>query len=80
MQAFRFLRPFIVTNFEYPACKDCTHFAPAKHMQSEKDSISYGKCTLFREKDLVTGKVECEYASSCRIAKCKKEAVYFEHL
>lgn len=59
--------------------KDCKHFAPSKVQGlKEADKIEYGKCKLFREKNLITGTIEYEYASTCRVTRCKKEGVYFE--
>jgi hypothetical protein len=79
MFTFKFLQPHVISNYKYNVCKDCKHFSPSK-LQGLKDSdkIEYGKCKLFREKDLITGEIEYEYASVCRVSKCKVEGVYFE--
>jgi hypothetical protein len=45
---------------KYPLCKDCKFFI------SEKN-ISIGKCQKFGSLNLVTGEIQYEYASVCRV-------------
>ena len=80
MFQFKFLQAHVISNYAYPVCKNCKHFVPSNKQISESAKIEYGQCKLFREKDLVTGVVELEYASTCRITKCRKEGVYFEQI
>ncbi len=43
-----------IKNSEYPACKNCKHYLEDKRWPNEP---AFAKCTLFGEKDLLSGKV-----------------------
>jgi len=64
-----------VKNLTKPVCSKCKHFEPSKVTGAP------GKCTLYSDMDLVTGKVEYEYAAVARIDSnhCGPDGKYFEY-
>ena len=70
-----------VKNIEYPACKDCKFCIPDNKF-NDAYSILLAKCSLFSEKNLVTGEINHNYASNCRInyidGRCGNIGKYFE--
>jgi hypothetical protein len=69
-----------IKNIANPICIECVHFI--KHVPYNKDTQRnniYGKCRQFGNKDLVTGEIVYELASTTRreINRCKSEGIYF---
>ena len=68
-----------INNFDIPICKNCIHFIP-----NDSDSDYYmstlSKCSYSGTKDIITGVVNYEFASSCRMSEnnCGVDAKYFE--
>jgi hypothetical protein len=71
-----------VKNIEYPICMDCKFFIPDNKFNDTAFSIQYAKCSLFSEKNLMTGEIRHNYASSCRFNdtdnSCGNTGKYFE--
>jgi hypothetical protein len=63
-----------VNNLTKPVCAKCKHF------EKSNFGITSGRCTLYADMDLVTGKVEFEYAAVARIDSnhCGPDGKYFE--
>jgi len=69
-----------IKNIGNPICIECVHFI--RHVPYYKDGQidnKYGKCKYFGKKDLVTGEIVYELASTLRheINRCKPEGLYF---
>jgi len=63
-----------IINLEKPICALCVNFIEPKSARYEDQAYDYkkvGKCGLFGNKDLVTGKIEYDYAIHCRTDKKK---------
>jgi hypothetical protein len=71
---FFFLNPMFIKNIDKPLCKDCKYF---KYDPIYND-YNYGKCGLFGNKNLVTGKITFEDATISRQFDCGINATYFE--
>jgi hypothetical protein len=56
---------FNIKNQYSPLCKTCKHFIPHNSYNLES-SIKFGKCGFFGEKNVLTGKIDYEYASIAR--------------
>ena len=69
----------IIKNGQFPACKNCIHFAPNKYSH-EYATSSLSKCKHFGVKDIVTDKITYRYADACRVDEnlCGKEGSHFE--
>lgn len=52
--------PSFVRNLNYPACANCAHFI------NDTISITYARCKMFGEMDLVSGKITYEFADFSR--------------
>jgi len=88
-QAIRHLTSTRIVNIEKPVCAVCRHFIkPEKRKHDgfvfdrDSDYKRYGKCSLFGTKDLVTGKIDYEYAINCRwdIKKCGEQGGRFSSI
>ena len=68
----------IIKNGQFPACKNCIHFANDKLYYKYATPLS--KCKHFGEKDIITDKITYRYADACRSDKnlCGKEGNHFE--
>jgi hypothetical protein len=81
-----FIRRTISTFIKHrdlPACINCVHFIPDKTnypYDPLPNDEKYGKCKLFGKQNVVTGTINNEYASLCRIdeEKCGEKAQYFK--
>lgn len=58
-------------------CYNCKYFSPAKSMINNIDKNQYGRCTYFRNIDVVTGEISYDLASVVREYTCK-ETLYEE--
>jgi hypothetical protein len=72
-----------VRNINSPTCVNCLHYIKDTTFKGSKSVSSdiYGKCKLFGTKDLVTGSITYDYASTSRIngiGKCDENGKYFE--
>lgn len=69
-----------IKNIDYPNCKDCIYFKKDPHPLDESLRYTFSKCEFFGEKDVVSGKIEYRYTSSCRIfdSLCGKEGKYYK--
>lgn len=63
-----------IRHSSHPPCKECRNFLPNK---SGTFSSEFGKCGLYGEKNLLSGVVAHEYATSVREdkAKCGPEGI-----
>ena len=68
-----------ITNKNQPTCITCKHFFPIS--KDERD-ISFAKCKMFGDRNVVTGKINYDYADYCRKSdrRCGYEAKYYEPL
>jgi hypothetical protein len=66
-----------IKNIDLPICVNCVHFI--KHDSLPSIEI-YGKCKKFGEMNLVTGSIEYEFATVCRIydKKCGKNGLEYK--
>lgn len=72
----------LIDNIKPPTCVNCIHFVKYNDMYSSRANVNQelGKCKLFGKKNLVSGKITYDYASSSRISekKCGIEGKYYE--
>jgi hypothetical protein len=63
-----------VKNITKPVCANCKHFEKGKFGSTS------GRCILYSDMDLVTGKIEYEYAAVARMDSnhCGPDGKYFE--
>jgi hypothetical protein len=72
---FKFFRPTsLVKNINKPECVKCKHFIQETNL--------VGRCSMFGNKDVVTGQIKYEYASVARmslltIRNCGVNGKYF---
>jgi hypothetical protein len=69
-----------IVNIEKPICNLCVHFiSPKSHKYQDYDYKKMGKCGFFGNKNLVTGKIEYDFAIHCRTdkKKCGEYGRYF---
>ncbi len=69
-----FLNPSFIKNMDKPVCKDCKYF---KYDPIYND-YNYGKCGVFGNKNLVTGKITFEDVVTARRTDCGTDGTYFE--
>lgn len=50
----------IIINSNLPSCINCSHFI------EDKQNLKDGKCKLFGQKDIITGKIDYLYSLYCR--------------
>lgn len=48
-----------------PACMECRHYLPST--STKMTEMETGRCTMFREKNLITGKINYRLASIVRM-------------
>ena len=60
---FQLKQKNFINNNEYPNCKDCFYF---KEHPDPYNKYHLGKCTLFGDKDNVSGEINYMYAKTCR--------------
>jgi hypothetical protein len=67
-----------IRNINVPSCKKCIHFIPAPY--NFDFTTNYNRCAKFGEKDIITDKINYDFAELCRPdeTKCGKEGKYFE--
>lgn len=72
----------LIDNIKPPTCVNCIHFVKYSDMYSSRSNVNQelGKCKLFGKKNLVSGKITYDFASSSRISenKCGIEGKYYE--
>jgi len=58
-----------------PSCVTCIHF-----LNDSPENVAVGKCKLFGEKNLVTGKINYQFAEICRIKNnmCMSDGLYYK--
>ena len=68
----------LIINIKLPSCKNCIYYAP--NMQNNDFTSLLNKCNNFGEKNIVTDKINYEYAINCRKneTKCGKKGKYFK--
>ena len=68
----------IIKNGQFPACKNCIHYRPS--IFSNDYTSSFSKCAIFGNKDIITDKIDYNFADYCRNDenKCGSEGKYFE--
>jgi hypothetical protein len=69
-----------IVNIEKPICALCVNFVASKSERYEDYGYEkVGKCGLFGNKDLVSGKIVYDYAIHCRTdkKKCSDNGVHF---
>jgi len=68
----------IIRNINIPSCKKCIYFIPAPY--NFDFTSNFNKCAKFGEKDIVTDKINHDFAELCRQdeTNCGKEGKYFE--
>jgi len=67
----------IIRNFDFPSCKNCVHYMPSGLNNDFTSSLN--KCKYFGTKDVVTGEIVYDYATSCRYNEnlCGNSGKYF---
>ena len=65
-----------IKNNEYPSCKDCKYFT--EHTDPY-NKYHLSKCTLFGEKDIISGEIDYHFATTCRTFDhlCSKKGKYY---
>lgn len=71
-----------IKNTDVPVCVNCVHFIEDESnypYDPPPNNSRYGKCKTFGQNNLVTGELEYEYASTCRIleSQCGLEGKHF---
>ena len=70
-----------IVNLKTPICVRCSHFIEYNNIYTRGNYYSnkLGNCSKFGTKNLVTGKIEYDYAINCRedVNKCGKDAIFF---
>lgn len=78
----RVLVPETIKNLHAPKCHTCKHFIPGEldHFLFAPESHRYAKCKKFGDSDLVSGKINHDYAESCRSieSKCGTNGTRYE--
>jgi len=78
----RVLVPETIKNLHVPKCHMCKHFIPGDYGQIifAHDSPTFAKCKKFGDAHLVSGKVNHDYAESCRSieSKCGTNGTRYE--
>jgi hypothetical protein len=78
----RVLVPETIKNLHSPKCHTCKHFIPGEYDNFPLMSHShrFAKCQKFGDADLVSGKINHDYAESCRSmeSKCGKNGTRYE--
>jgi len=78
----RVLVPETIKNLHAPKCHTCKHFIPgdSAHLLFASDSHRFAKCKKFGDADLVSGKINHDYAESCRSmeSKCGTNGTRYE--
>ena len=72
--------PSLIKNMNLPVCVNCIHYFEDKVPYFE-DMVTYNaKCKKFGVKDIVSGKINYDYASICRSDDllCGKKGALFE--
>ena len=66
-----------IQNMDVPICKNCIHFSPK--VLNGSFTSHFTRCNKFGNKDLVSGKINHEFATSCRNDEtlCGKNGKYF---
>jgi hypothetical protein len=75
--------PLFIKNNDLPCCVNCIHFIESENnypYDPIPDNNNFGKCKLFGIKNMVTCKIDNEYASVCREDenKCGRSGKYFQ--
>ena len=67
-----------IRNMNLPLCKSCIHFSP--EVLNGSFTSHFTKCNKFGNKDLVSGQINHEFATSCRNDEtlCGIKANYFK--
>jgi hypothetical protein len=67
-----------IRNLDIPSCKKCIHYKPAPY--NFDFTSTYNRCEKFGEKNIMTDKIDYDFANLCRgdELKCGKEGKYFE--
>lgn len=71
-----------IKNTNLPVCVNCVHFIEDTNnypYDPPPNDSRYGKCKTFGQNNLVTGELEYDYASICRMTdtKCGETGKYF---
>ena len=78
----RVLVPETIKNLRVPKCHTCKHFISggSDHLLIMSESHAFAKCKKFGEADLVSGKINHDYAESCRSieSKCGTNGTRYE--
>ena len=67
----------IIKNNNFPSCKNCIYYKPTNY----NDFLStFNECEKFGEKNIITDKINYNFADSCRSneSKCGMEGNFFE--
>jgi hypothetical protein len=54
----------IIRNIDFPSCKNCVYYLPSGLNNDFASSLN--KCKNFGAKDVVTGEITYDYATTCR--------------
>jgi hypothetical protein len=67
LKCFNYFDAYQIINSDFPVCKKCVNFIPAKFIGcSYDDKITYGKCKLYGEKNILSGAIKYELISVAR--------------
>jgi hypothetical protein len=69
----------IIINKYLPSCRNCIYYEPSK-IDKDFSSSYFSKCNKFGEKNIITDKIEYNFADGCRRdeTKCGREGKFFE--
>lgn len=69
-------KEFII-NSEYPTCKNCVFF---RESSEPYNKYHLGKCSLFGEKNNISGEITYTYAGTCRTTSklCGEDGQYYK--
>lgn len=70
--------PFIA-GLNYPVCIDCKYFVRPEYIEGSEYDNDLGKCLLYGNKNLITGKIINYFATTCRgvESKCGEKGRFF---
>ena len=71
-----------IKNINNPICKSCVHFIEHQNNNYSNGQDVLGNCSLFGEKNLVTGEIKYDYAFYCRkdFEQCGEHGEFFEKI
>lgn len=69
----------LISGLNYPVCIDCKYFMIPEYSEKSEYDNDLGKCALYGNKNLITGKIYNCFATTCRgvESKCGEKGRFF---